>query len=291
MDRLRGLQLRARSMQSQGRRPEAGLTRRPPSSGCGAAGSARRVPPERHARGRSRSGGLAILAQHHPWSPRCLLRGLGTAIPPPLHQGRVPRGLRALGLVRARSTPLAPDRPDGPAARQRHRGAPPRARVARRGVRDRPRHAATGASSPTRRRSPPRPARARCAARPRRRSEIDARRRQHLHRLPLPRAHRATSSSGSACAPTCRPSTSVGQGCAAALPNLQLGRLAARVGRGDARALGLRRGQQRRDVPRQRPGRADQRLPVRRRRRRGRAARASAGRDAARRSNGRTLPR
>ena len=43
--------------------------------------------------------------------------------------------------------------------------------------------------------------------------------------------------------------------------------LADRVGRRAARALGLRRGEQRGDVPRQRPRRPDQRLPVRRRRR------------------------
>ena len=60
----------------------------------------------------------------------------------------------------------------------------------------------------------------------------------------------------------------VGQGCAAALPNLQLGRALLGSGACDARAVGLRRGQQRGDVPRRRPRRADQRLPVRRRRRR-----------------------
>ena len=66
----------------------------------------------------------------------------------------------------------------------------------------------------------------------------------------------------------------VGQGCAAALPNLATGRGAARRRRMRARAVDLRRGQQRRDVPRQRSRRADQRLPVRRRRgRRGAVAR------------------
>ena len=82
----------------------------------------------------------------------------------------------------------------------------------------------------------------------------------------------------------------VGQGCAAALPNLQLGRRAARLGRRRARAVDLRRGQQRGDVPRQRSRRADQRLPVRRRRRRrGAVARAARRRRAG--SNGRTRPR
>ena len=71
----------------------------------------------------------------------------------------------------------------------------------------------------------------------------------------------------------------VGQGCAAALPNLQLGRALLASGALRARAVDLRRGQQRGDVPRQRPRRADQRLPVRRRRRRGGAVRGS--RDAA----------
>ena len=46
-------------------------------------------------------------------------------------------------------------------------------------------------------------------------------------------------------------------------------RRAARVGPVRAGGLGLRRAQQRRDVSRRRPGRADQRVPVRRRRRRG----------------------
>ena len=77
----------------------------------------------------------------------------------------------------------------------------------------------------------------------------------------------------------------VGQGCAAALPNLQLGRSLIARGRGDARAVGLRRGEQRGDVPRQRPGRADQRLPVRRRCRRRRAL-GRAGRARAAASNG-----
>ena len=57
----------------------------------------------------------------------------------------------------------------------------------------------------------------------------------------------------------------VGQGCAAALPNLQLGARAARIRYVRTRAVDLRRGEQCGDVPRQRSRRADQRVPVRRR--------------------------
>ena len=74
----------------------------------------------------------------------------------------------------------------------------------------------------------------------------------------------------------------VGQGCAAALPNLAPGEGAARGARRAARALDLRRGQQRRDVSRQRSGRPDQRLPVRRRRGRRRVVGARPRRAAAR---------
>ncbi len=125
---------------------------------------------------------------------------------PPLHQGAMPRGLRALRLVRAPRLALAHDRPAGPAARQRHRVAPSRARLARRGLQHRPRHARpalsrqrAGAGVRGRREGAGR-GRPRGAGHRRRR-------RQHLHRLSLSRAHAATSSSGSACAPTSRPTT------------------------------------------------------------------------------------
>ena len=124
-----------------------------------------------------------------------------------LHQGRVPGGFPALRLVRAPRHPLAPDRAHGPAARQRHRGAPARARLARRGVHDRSRHA---------RSSLPR-ARAGAGRRGRRRGRSPRRASPQARSMPSSSApapatcapaFRATSSSGSACAPTSRPSTS-----------------------------------------------------------------------------------
>ena len=57
----------------------------------------------------------------------------------------------------------------------------------------------------------------------------------------------------------------VGQGCAGALPNWQLADAMIAGTQARARALDLRRSMQRRDVPGQRAGSADQRMPVRRR--------------------------
>ena len=117
----------------------------------------------------SEERGLAILRTvpppgRHDVCPRTRYRRSSS----PLHQGAVPRGVRALGLVRPPRRALAHDRPRGPAARQRHRVAPARARLARRRLHDRSRHARTAASSRTRRRSPSRPRRrALAACRPR----------------------------------------------------------------------------------------------------------------------------
>ena len=136
----------------------------------------------------------------------------------------------------------------------------------------------TGASSSTRRRSRPSRGEGACARRASRRTRstrfVVSTCTGYLCPGPLGLCRRAA-----------RPARDVqafdlvGQGCAAALPNLQLGRRAARVAAVPQRALGLRRGQQRRDVSRRRPRRADQRLPVRRRRRRRRALGAAPQRD------------
>ena len=156
-------------------------------------------------------------------SIECTFAASAPPPPVPLHQGRVPGGVPALRLVRAPRQPIAPDRPHGPAARQRHRGAAPRARLARRSLRDRSRHARPALPRPRAARSRARPARAR-SPRP----------------ASMPAAIDAVVVS--TCTGYLCPGLSgyvgerlglradvqsfdlVGQGCAAALPNLQLGR-------------------------------------------------------------------
>ena len=188
-------------------------------------------------------------------------------------RGATPRPIAwkrfSVRLVRQARPALARDRADGAAARQRHRGAPARAST---------RWTRCSRSTPTRcdaalpraragaRRPTPRATRSRPAGIERRRDR--RRRRQHLHRLSLPGPLGLRRRAARPAAPTCRPTTWSARAaprrcrtCSSAEPLLASRRLR-------ARALGLRRGEQRRDVPRRRSRRADQRLPVRRRRRR-----------------------
>ena len=91
---------------------------------------------------------------------------------------------------------------------------------------------------------------------------------QHVHRLSLSRTDELRQRAARRCARDILALDLVGQGCGAALPNMRIGRGADRVGPRAASAVDLRGGLQRRHVPGRRSGRAHQRVPVRRRRRR-----------------------
>ena len=208
-------------------------------------------------------------------------RGLGTATPRRYTKAECLAAFQRSDWFRPRQ-PVAPHRPDRPAARQRHRGAAARARFARRGVRDRP-DARPALSRPCA------DAGRRAGSRALASAGLDAAAIptpscQYLHRLSLPRLvglRRRTPRP----APTCGPSTSSAR-LRRGTAEPAAGPIAGRRGRGDARAVGVRPGEQRGDVRNDR--RADQRLPVRRRCRRRRAlGRARARSDI----NGRTVPR
>ena len=199
--------------------------------------------------------------------------------------------LRALRLVRASRCPLAHDRANWScSATTASRRATSRSIRSTKSSRSIPTRS-TGAFSRMRRRWRPQAGAQGAGARAGLEAhDIDARRRQHLHRLSLPRAHRAMSSSARAARGRAGATTWSDRAAPPRCRTCSIGRALLDAGAARARALDLRRGEQRRDVPRRRSRRADQRLPVRRWRRRGGAvARAAPGEPA--RSSGATPPR
>ena len=142
------------------------------------------------------------------------------------------------------------DRQAGLEPRQRHRGAPPQRRFARRSDDDRSGYGPLRASSVMRPSSRPARARGRVAARSTGCSGNGCRHRDHLHRLFVSWPQRLRDRTPGTAAGTCSRSTSWARAAPGGAAELAARERAVDLGSMRARAVGLRRGLERGHVPR-----------------------------------------